>query len=591
MKEIIIDGNRYDVDNNTDVTLDYKSPFFSDISKLKPNRSYTIKLPFTAINRKNIENSYLIDVVSLFPYQKKSCEYWENGLPIIQRGNAYLLACTSSIEVAATWGNGTAIVNIGDKKMTEITGISEEYIEWDDSIEIGITEKGNIHYSKIDFGMGLDKRYTRPVVSVKYLFDKIFENAGLDYSINTGAKNLLDKLWIPLLSNNANELNKESATSEISFYYNNLVSNQPTLTLSEKEYVYYRLIKDIPGAPAFYNKVECLSDGMVDLRMYFKINDKIKICINNDDTFYTPNYSEVNIGGQTYFFYNTTLSFEVKESDEIYIKRDMIVSNWAITQDSEGGFHLSMIPSDALYGSVIPLIINLPDIKQIDFLKSIMQMMCLFAHPDTDNPNLINLYSIDTLYNNKVNARDWTNKLLSRVPEEQKFTFGSYSKQNWMRYKEDDTVSINADDYLTVDNEYLETSQDLFTLSFSATDEKNGMAFISLYEQEEDKINENSSISPRILVDNYVTGEGWKASFLPYLSFSGESGLRNSYYTKYQEIIRQPRVISVKCALSDYDLYTLDLTIPVYFRQYGAYFAIINLKTGDKASTVQLLKL
>lgn len=113
MKEIIIDGNRYDVDNNTDVTLDYKSPFFSDISKLKPNRSYTIKLPFTAINRKNIENSYLIDVVSLFPYQKKSCEYWKNGLPIIQRGNAYLLACTSSIEVAATWGNGTAIVNIG----------------------------------------------------------------------------------------------------------------------------------------------------------------------------------------------------------------------------------------------------------------------------------------------------------------------------------------------------------------------------------------------------------------------------------------------------------------------------------------------
>ena len=117
------------------------------------------------------------------------------------------------------------------------------------------------------------------------------------------------------------------------------------------------------------------------------------------------------------------------------------------------------------------------------------------------------------------------------------------------------------------------------------------MAFISLYEQEEDKINENSGISPRILVDNYVTGEGWKASFLPYLSFAGESGLRNSYYTKYQEIIRQPRVISVKCALSDYDLYTLDLTIPVYFRQYGAYFAIINLKTGDKASTVQLLKL
>lgn len=586
MKEIIIDGNRYDVDNNTDVTLDYKSPFFSDISKLKPNRSYTIKLPFTAINRKNIENSYLIDVVSLFPYQKKSCEYWKNGLPIIQRGNAYLLACTSSIEVAATWGNGTAIVNIGDKKMTEITGISEEYIEWDDSIEIGITEKGNIHYSKIDFGMGLDKRYTRPVVSVKYLFDKIFENAGLDYSINTEAKNLLDKLWIPLLSNNPDEntFSHNYLTSTITIEQNTsfaqAILGEPEKTTDTIEFVYheydnvtYTGLKanvDIKAKIRFYINMDIFTDH---INCYLRFSDGRVIEI------------EPHLLGQRYNY-----SF----SDTFDIEKDTIIFITHSSHANRGTGHIyieNIETKEIPFGSVFPLGVNLPDIKQIDFLKSIMQMMCLFAHPDTDNPNLINLYSIDTLYNNKVNARDWTNKLLSRVPEEQKFTFGSYSKQNWMRYKEDDTVSINADDYLTVDNEYLETSQDLFTLSFSATDEKNGMAFISLYEQEEDKINENSGISPRILVDNYVTGEGWKASFLPYLSFSGESGLRNSYYTKYQEIIRQPRVISVKCALSDYDLYTLDLTIPVYFRQYGAYFAIINLKTGDKASTVQLLKL
>lgn len=586
MKEIIIDGNRYDVDNNTDVTLDYKSPFFSDISKLKPNRSYTIKLPFTAINRKNIENSYLIDVVSLFPYQKKSCEYWKNGLPIIQRGNAYLLACTSSIEVAATWGNGTAIVNIGDKKMTEITGISEEYIEWDDSIEIGITEKGNIHYSKIDFGMGLDKRYTRPVVSVKYLFDKIFENAGLDYSINTEAKNLLDKLWIPLLSNNPDEntFSHNYLTSTITIEQNTsfaqAILGEPEKTTDTIEFVYheydnvtYTGLKanvDIKAKIRFYINMDIFTDH---INCYLRFSDGRVIEI------------EPHLLGQRYNY-----SF----SDTFDIEKDTIIFITHSSHANRGTGHIyieNIETKEIPFGSVFPLGVNLPDIKQIDFLKSIMQMMCLFAHPDTDNPNLINLYSIDTLYNNKVNARDWTNKLLSRVPEEQKFTFGSYSKQNWMRYKEDDTVSINADDYLTVDNEYLETSQDLFTLSFSATDEKNGMAFISLYEQEEDKINENSSISPRILVDNYVTGEGWKALFLPYLSFSGESGLRNSYYTKYQEIIRQPRVITVKCALSDYDLYTLDLTIPVYFRQYGAYFAIINLKTGDKASTVQLLKL
>ncbi|WP_277099093.1 hypothetical protein [Coprobacter secundus] len=582
MKEIIIDGNRYDVDNNTDVTLDYKSPFFSDISKLKPNRSYTIKLPFTAINRKNIENSYLIDVVSLFPYQKKSCEYWKNGLPIIQRGNAYLLACTSSIEVAATWGNGTAIVNIGDKKMTEITGISEEYIEWDDSIEIGITEKGNIHYSKIDFGMGLDKRYTRPVVSVKYLFDKIFENAGLDYSINTEAKNLLDKLWIPLLSNNPDEntFNHNYCSCDVivdDLWANGAVGlNNFIKTTNTIEFLYHQVDG---GSYAVLKATE-------DIKVTIRFNAYMNVFTDNENCYLIfSDGREIAIApeGHSYSFNGT---FEMDKGTFVHIEQHS-KNNYG-----NGKIYIENIETKEVpFGTVFPIDINLPDIKQIDFLKSIMQMMCLFAHPDTDNPNLINLYSIDTLYNNKVNARDWTNKLLSRVPEEQKFTFGSYSKQNWMRYKEDDTVSINADDYLTVDNEYLETSQDLFTLSFSATDEKNGMAFISLYEQEEDKINENSGISPRILVDNYVTGEGWKASFLPYLSFSGESGLRNSYYTKYQEIIRQPRVISVKCALSDYDLYTLDLTIPVYFRQYGAYFAIINLKTGDKASTVQLLKL
>jgi hypothetical protein len=68
--------------------------------------------------------------------------------------------------------------------------------------------------------------------------------------------------------------------------------------------------------------------------------------------------------------------------------------------------------------------------------------------------------------------------------------------------------------------------------------------------------------------------------------------LLSKYYSSYQDIVKHPKVISEYVRLSPVELKELDLTVPVYLRQYGSYFAIVKVKTKENnICEVELLKI
>lgn len=218
-------------------------------------------------------------------------------------------------------------------------------------------------------------------------------------------------------------------------------------------------------------------------------------------------------------------------------------------------------------------------------MKAIISMLGMFAVPVSDNK--IKFVSFDTLLDNKSIANDWSDKLLLssgfHTPGEITYTLDNFARKNWFRYKEDDTVVGDYDGMLTVDNDTLESELEMVELPFAASD-TNGLVTIPLYSYDSDGKLVMNSVEPRIL---YRTG-------VDSVSFKDISwdNLLSKYYSSYQDIVRNPKVIVETVRLNAVELKLLDLTIPVYLSQYGSYFAVISVKTMDYDwCEVKLLKI
>ena len=230
---------------------------------------------------------------------------------------------------------------------------------------------------------------------------------------------------------------------------------------------------------------------------------------------------------------------------------------------------------------------NLPDMKQIDFLKSITWMLGMFAIPS--DTGTIRFIPFDTLDDNKPDSVDWSGKLIKAyretMPREISYQLDNMAQKNRFKYKEDDTVTRDYDGTVIVDDKNLEYENDAVELEFAASSTRNGVAYIPIYSYNENGELEYDSgnVEPRILMLSGTDG-----IFEPL----AWNNLLDDYYATYKGFVRRPKVIKEYIKLNPVELKNLDLTVPVYLKQYGSYFAIVNVKTKDNdICEVKLLKM
>lgn len=106
---LFIDGKLVDLDDNTKITLNFKSNIFTDLSKIVSNNSYTIKLPKTIRNQRIISHAELPSADSGYPRKYHDARYFRNGVEVIPTAKAVLISISDKIEIAMTWGNITAL--------------------------------------------------------------------------------------------------------------------------------------------------------------------------------------------------------------------------------------------------------------------------------------------------------------------------------------------------------------------------------------------------------------------------------------------------------------------------------------------------
>ena len=240
----------------------------------------------------------------------------------------------------------------------------------------------------------------------------------------------------------------------------------------------------------------------------------------------------------------------------------------------------------AVMGGMINTRYNLPDISQLDFVKALCAMYGLWA---TLIDGVVHLVSFADLY--AQNPIDWSHKLVGSGDGDAgktTYTLADYAKRNILRYKEDDTVKVDASGVLVVDNDNLDREKDMLTLPFSASDGN----VIPHIKWKDDVVNgevEEQKVEPRIMVLQTNIIENTAS-----LSFSGLkfSQLIPDYYSFWQKIMRNPIVIEEQMNLTEIDIKELDYRKPIYLQKYGARFAVQKVQWSEgEPSTVTLVKL
>lgn len=599
--ELYIDGTKVDM-GESGVSIEYRSNILTDISKIVSNFSYTIKLPKTKNNLRLIECAHVPSAVSSFPYLPHVGTLLRDGVQIVDGANVVLMSVSDTIEIALSWGNATGFSKIieFEGNLDDLDYGIDDYVFW--RYDISPDEDAPI----INYGFRSTEKHVsyHPVVSAKWLLDRIQSQFGVNLLFPSDKQDVLQNLKIPLLK-------KEDARKHVD-------ANRVTLTLSglKKTDGALRVYQLMFYGLVFSYYVEYYSDSVLisafkpkfhNMQLNYSIDCKL---IYVGSAYKNGGYLDI-VDADTGEIIDQVNAYEVidrgNDNYECHFKKDLLLEPYdktiyiSTTVSKTGDDSVSLVSGSITLEAKVSevgadigeynkyfTIPNLPSIKLIDFVKSIAYMLGIFAVPGDNND--IRFISFDTVIENKSNAVDWSGRVLFNdygdVARNISYQLNDFTQKNWFRYKEDDNVTENYDSFIAVENRALDYERDAVSLPFSACDTLGGVASIPMYSYNDDgELEYDSGMNPRIVLYDSETRSG---VFYP---LRWEELIRQ-HYASYQEVVRQPKVIKELVLLSAPELAVLDLLKPVYIRQYGSYFAIVKVKTKENnICEVELLKI
>jgi hypothetical protein len=618
-EELYINGETVDIKPDAATTLNYKSNLLGDISKITSSNSQTIQCPKTTRNRKIFDNPGAPAYVSDKRYNRYSARLVRNGIEIVRVGYAVLLSSSETYEIALYWGVMANFQAWVDKaaKLNELTGT--EALTWGANItatSLSQMKSAGYGYAKYDCGVSnTNLANIHPSVTAWWILNRIATQAGFTFEIPDKHKLALRGIAIPCLSRNASAVSNqaEATVSTYPFLRNSngfwgysIAGNNGT----DKHGVFdpddNTKIRKVDGATKVIISIIDKSGSQLGMTLYsndsgaFSSRVYVRATQYNDNSETTTQIA-VSIGSSAVssstgmYAYQKTYYFADINEELLWGRYDYLRlfphnGSGRIVGSRLGNTKLTITEDfeSIIYPSTYPIPQNLPEISQIDYIKAICGMLGIFAVPDPANVNNLKFVSLDTLQENKVQACDWSDKLARSNDDEPKTTeykINDYCRNNYFRYKEDDTVSTNADGNLKIDSEILDAEKTVITLPFAPSDGST----IRHYE-----LNDDGTAVDAVQVKDRIMRLISDGSGLAMLTFDGLdfTTLLSKYYSTLSRLLNGVITIAEQVMLDEYDLKSLDYSIPFYLRQYGKFYGIVSIQsTANKACEVKAIQL
>jgi len=512
-----------------------------------------------------------------------------------------------------------------------------------------------VDYGRIpeDFGgtPEIDIRYLRPGFFLKTAIGLMLQPTG--YTINPESFLLKQDLYNKLIIQFAND-NFEHGISYDASSSGFSVTAQSTSNQgyeykkngANEDLKFYQLVK---GSSSNYNagssyytaRTDMEVDVIVDFTLYF-YSDKTDGAVNISIKAYDPRTGQTNVLVSNRYasddieringkFSKTYSNQKISTSHNLLVGQVIKVC-YDIDQNLKKNVYFQIYAGatltvtekqgNVLLGQQVQCERILPDISQKDLLKDTLQRFGIICQTDSGR-RMITLSSFRDIVNNIPMAKDWTTRCLNQG-KTVTFQLGGYAQINYLKYKEDDNVLPKdmANGQINVADKTLPANGTLFESIFAPTLNRpyigGSIAQIKKVDITTDGNATDFSIStqPRLLIHDMVSllqnnrsikftdGSGQSqinnyAICTPYFHKSGAQhsllfeNLRQQYYPELERILKQTKKVVRWFMLTPRDVLELDLLIPIYLQQDGAYYYINKIDSWRKGqpTKVELVKL
>jgi hypothetical protein len=272
----------------------------------------------------------------------------------------------------------------------------------------------------------------------------------------------------------------------------------------------------------------------------------------------------------------------------------------------------------------------LPDMKQLDFVKTYMLAGGLTIQTDAYEPHL-RLATGDKLLANVSKARDWTAKRDAsarpgRLPERSlAYRFGEYGQNNLLKWEQDEHVTQGyGDGSIAVTDEVLPKEYELATLPFAATENSPtvpGLLRILNFETDDETakpaVYSKVEAKPRLVLresepaytchlittpavldgDGNVTTPAVLTPFTTSASyFDGDplslmlnKNVLSDYWADLRAMLDESRYLTERYRLTPRDIAELDFSVPIWDGVLGDYFAVSQVSEYDARLSVEVV--
>ena len=642
-KKIIVNGKECDITGSERMPVTYQASPVAELPAAQGFFSVEFTLPYTNKNRTAFDLPGDLPNESRSPFRLLPAQYLEDGVDM--KIDTVQLVSVSRFGIKCRFFGGfTSLLNeIGKKSIQEIDLSSLDHVRTHSNIAPKLQGTEGYIYPLINYlddisgnDVALESMY--PSVFLHTVVDQLLEDAG--YTLTGDLVNDADYKSILLpFSNKQGEYSTEflDALKSKMYLESGFTINGPlagrNLDLTGESNDDFDLIWEDP-----FHKYHVL------IRATYEINVKVSLFAlpdpNRTITVYLirdrssggfsidlPTGGEVSVFSSyeildswtvnnadfagTSYTIDETNTYELNRGDKVYLVFSKSVP--AITIIGGSSFTFLEVTDVTDYGifydDLWQIAPNLPDIKQTDLLKWIIQAFSCIVQVDNGAKEL-KLTKFNTVVNN-YDRYDWSSKLDLSLEPELSFPL-DLAQINEIRYKDDENIvkPEGADYEFTVDNKNLEESAVFYEAPFGVTTTVE--EFTDTQDLPRIDILSNQ-LQPRILIYKAVTlttsinlqaasvtQSSQTNISVPYFIKPGEGfnlGWRTNLVPKYSvdriNTLTTPRIVNGLFKLNNKDINQLDFTKPVWLDKYKSYFYLIRVKQYEsgRSTACELLKI
>ena len=623
-----------DMDDDELVPINKQVNNISEMQDRQSDFTAEFKVRKTRVMKALFELSGEVGATTVFPYQRQECKLIQDNIEIITGGLLVLDRVDEQYYyVSIVSGNVNFFNLIAGLKLTDLTladcnhtwtaafmaqthltvspGINVVYPLCEPSDDGSIAPL-NDDGDKVEMYGG----WIWPFVRLQTIWEEIFENAG--WTVTGGdiiGSDLFSKLYLPIVSRKITDTTK--------YQYSVLWSGAHPMTINEllafpgailmKGDELFRTGAFIAPYTATYKYTVNIIAGT-----FLSPPPTLWLCVGLIPVI-TVTFTLVSSYPMTWRY---EAEYEGTAGDVITIYTSPIYYHYYNIRIAE------IADAEIDYGSFIEPRLYLPEMTQTDFIKMICNLFGLV--PDvTARDRKIRFWNYSELYDNIPVARDWSNYLSER-DDTVEFKFGNYAQHNFMKYKEStDVLPDNGKGELPFEDETLPEEKDIVQLNLSTCDEVTILD--NVFSVDVSRINFNKwnekdevydaaeKIDPRIIYIDFCREDAsppyQKAFWIrqtaaplagifaapsfeiltPKVAQSLEISFSNMiyYYASLSRMLTKTNVRHVKFNLPVYEVAGLKHNVPIYLRQYKAYFYVnkISNYVAGQLCNVELIRL